>query len=85
MPLQSDVIESLRGKTFVTVIDATAFFFQFPVHPEYRDRFTIVSHRGLERSRVALMGFRNSPAHVQRFMDRLLHLHRDFVRAFIDI
>ena len=37
LPLQSDVIESLRGKQYITVIDATSFFFQFRVHPDYRD------------------------------------------------
>lgn len=84
LPLQKDVVESIRGKKYLTVIDATSFFYQFLVHPDYRDRFTIISHRGLEQSTVALMGFRNSPAHVQRFMDQLLRKHCRYCRAFID-
>lgn len=84
LPLQADVIESCNGKRYISVMDATSFFFQFLVHKDYRDRFTYVSHRGLEQSNVAPMGFRNSPAHAQRFMDRLLKPFNHFCRAFID-
>ncbi|KAL8366740.1 hypothetical protein RB595_010549 [Gaeumannomyces hyphopodioides] len=84
LPLQADVIDALRGKLYITIIDATAFFHQFLVWPKHRNRFTIVSHRGLERSLVAMMGFKNSPAYAQRFMDTLLRAYRHFARAFID-
>ena len=84
LPLQSEVIHSLRSKNFISVIDATSFFHQFPVHPDYRDRFTVVTHRGIEQSIVALMGFKNSPAYVQRFMDKVLRPHQEFARAFVD-
>jgi hypothetical protein len=84
MPLQQDVIRKLRGKLYISVIDARSFFHQFLVYKPHRERFTIVSHRGQEQSKVALMGFRNSPAYAQRFMDRLLRPFRDFVAAFID-
>jgi len=83
LPLQSEVIASLRGKKFITVIDAASFFYQFGVYPPHRDRFTVISPRGLERSTVALMGFRNPPAYTQRYMDRLLLKH-PYCRAFID-
>lgn len=84
LPLQAEVIQSLRGKRFISVIDATAFFHLFEVHSDFRDRFTMISHRGLERSTVALMGFRNSSAYAQRYMDTLLEPHKDYCRAFID-
>lgn len=84
LPLQADVMASIHGKRWLTVIDATKFFYQLLVHPAFRDRFTFITHRGLERSKVAPMGFRNSPAYAQRFMDRLLKPYRDFCRAFID-
>lgn len=84
LPRQEDVIQALRGARFITAIDASSFFFQFGVALEHRDRFTMTSHRGLERSTVAPMGFRNSPAYVQRYMDRLLRPHQTFCRAFID-
>ena len=84
MPLQSDVIKKIRGKTCLSVVDARAFFHQFLVREEHRERFTIVSHRGQERSKVALMGFKNSPAYVQRFMDRALRPFQTFATAFVD-
>jgi hypothetical protein len=31
---------------YISVIDGSAFFHQFLVKPEHRERFTIVSHRG---------------------------------------
>ena len=38
----------------------------------------------MERSNVALMGFKNAPAHAQRFMDETLRDHADYAAAFID-
>lgn len=83
LPLQSGIIASMRGKTFITVINAASFFYQFRVYPPHRDRFTVISPRSLKRSTVALMGFRNSPAYTQRYMNRLLKKH-PYCRAFID-
>lgn len=84
LPLQSEIIAELRGKSYITAIDATQFFYQFGVHPPHQDRFTLISPRGLEKPTVCLMGYRNSPAHVQRVMDQLLKPFAGFARAFID-
>ena len=84
LPSQEEIINSLIGKRFITVVDASAFFHQFGVHPADREKFTVISHRGLERSTVAMMGFRNSPAYVQRFMDKKLLPYKDFARCYID-
>lgn len=45
---------------------------------------TVVSLRGLEVSSVALVGFENSPAYAQRFMDHLLRPLDKFAKAYID-
>ncbi len=84
LPLQRDIIEAIRGKGYFTIIDITSFFFQFLVHPNHRDHFTIISHRGFERSTITLMDFWNSPAYMQRFMDQLLRNLKHFYRAFIN-
>jgi hypothetical protein len=57
LPLQQEIIQELRGKRCVSVIDATSFFYQLAVHPDYRDRFTLISPRGIERFNVAPMGY----------------------------
>ncbi|KAI6783920.1 TY3B-TY3B protein [Emericellopsis cladophorae] len=62
LPRQDEVIRSLRGATYITAINVSSFFFQFAVRRGHRHRFTVTSHRGLERFIVAPMGFRNSPA-----------------------
>jgi hypothetical protein len=84
MPLQSDLIEALRGKMAISVIDGLQFFYQFLVAQEHRHRFTMISHRGLEQLNVVLMGFRNSVQHVQRFMDKKLKRFCSFVKSFVD-
>lgn len=84
LPRQEELISDLNGCTHITVIDASSFFFQFGVRLDHRNRFTVTSHRGLERFTVAPMGFRNSPAHAQRFMDRILRPHKNYCKGYID-
>jgi hypothetical protein len=43
LPLQQEIIDSIRGKKYITVIDISNFFFQLFVHPDYRDCFTFIS------------------------------------------
>ncbi len=84
LPDQDDIIGGIAGKRYITILDAAGFFHQLPVHPDHQDRMVMISPRGLEQSNVVLMGFKNSPAFAQRFMDRLLRDYRDFVKAYID-
>jgi hypothetical protein len=84
MPLQAEVIEALRGMKYITVIDGSAFFYQFLVPADHRERLTIISHRGKEMPNVALMGYKDSPAIVQRYMDRKMKDLRHCSRCFID-
>jgi hypothetical protein len=57
----------------MSIFDVSAFFFQLPVITKHHDRMTIISPRSLEISKVAIMGFKNSPSYAQRLLDRLLH------------
>ena len=84
LPLQGEIIAFMRGKVIITVIDAVSFFYQFGVWRRHRDRFTLITHRGLEQPTVAQMGFKNTPAYVQRFMDMLLEEHKEYCRVYID-
>jgi uncharacterized membrane protein len=65
-------------------VDVSSFFFQLFVYPDYKDYFIFISHRGLERSKVLLIGFRNSLLYIQRFIDRLLKDYYEFYYIFID-
>ena len=84
LPLQSEIIVAVRDCIYISVIDCSAFFYQWRVHPSDRHKLTVVSHRGQESFNVAVMGFKNSPAYVQRQIDRLLRLHRKYARAYVD-
>jgi hypothetical protein len=35
MPLQNDILYTLRGKRFLTVFDTLSFFYQLLVHPDH--------------------------------------------------
>ena len=82
--LQLEIIAILHSKKFITTIDVTSFFYQFGIYPPYRDRFTLISPYSLEQPTIVLIGFRNSPVYVQRFIDRLLDKYSYYCKVFID-
>ena len=84
LPLQADILTLVRDCKYISVIDCSAFFYQWRVHPADRHKLTVVSHRGQESFNVAVMGYKNSPAYVQRQIDRLLRTLRGFARAYVD-
>lgn len=84
LPLQSDVIASVAGYRYITVVDAVGWFHQFRVRKKDRHKLTVVSHRGQEQSAVALMGYKGSPPYVQRQTDQMLRPYKNFAKAYID-
>ncbi len=84
LPLQADLISSVKGCRYISIVDCASFFYQWRMHPQDRHRLTIISHRGQETFNVAVMGYKNSPAYVQRQIDRLLRKFRSFARAYVD-
>ena len=84
MPLQTDITAAVADCPYISTMDATSYFHQWPVRQDHRSRITVVSHRGQEQYNVAPMGYKNSPPYVQRQTDNLLRPFRGFARAFID-
>ena len=84
VPLQADVIAKLCGCTHILVLDASSFFYQWRVHPDYQHLQTVVSHRGQELFLVPIMGNMNSISYVQRQIDGILKEIKDFARAYFD-
>lgn len=66
MPLQSDITSAVAGCQYISVFDAAGFFHQWLVRLADRYKLTVVSHRGQEQFNVVVIGFKNSPAYVQR-------------------
>ena len=46
LPPQSDIIGLISGCLYVTCVDGASFFYQWRVHPDDRDKLTVVTHRG---------------------------------------
>lgn len=69
LPLQADIIFAVRDCSYITVVDCVSFYYKWRVHPSDRHTLTVVSHREQECFNVAVMGYRNSPAYVQRQID----------------
>ena len=84
MPLQAEIIAMIKDATHISTIDAASFFYQWLVTQSHRHRLTVSSHRGQETFKVPIMGYRNSPAYVQRMIDRILRPFRQFCRAYVD-
>lgn len=86
MPLQTDITALAKNKNYLSVVDGTNFFHQFSVKPEDRHKLTVVSHRGQEQYKVAVMGFKNTPPYAQRQIDRILREAgcQLFAKAYID-
>lgn len=59
-------------------------FTNWKVKNEHQHRLTVATHRGQENFCRAVMGFRNSPAYVQRKIDTILRAERTFARSYID-
>lgn len=84
VPSQADILAAVQGAKYISTVDCSAYFYQWRVNPEHRHRLTVASHRGQETFKVAVMGYRNTPAYVQRMTDRILRPHRDYSRAYVD-
>ncbi len=82
--MQADIISAVKGCIYITVVNCASFFYQWRTHLEDRYRTTVVTHRGQETFNVAVIGYKNSPAYIQRQIDRLLRPHRQYARAYID-
>lgn len=46
LPLQADLISSVKDCRYIIVVDCASFFYQWRVHLNDRHKLTVVSHRG---------------------------------------
>ena len=81
---QDEIIHLVKGNLLITVVDGVSFFYQWGVWPDHWERLGVISHRGQEFFKVAVMGYCNSVEHVQRLMDFYLRRFRKFCRGYID-
>ena len=82
--IQADIVFAVWNCPYISVINCTSFFYQWRVHPAHRHWLTVVSHWGQEYFNVAVIGYKNSVAYIQRQIDRLLWPNKKFAHAYID-
>ena len=80
---QEDMLMRISGKKYLSAMDAASFFYQWRVHPRHRHKMAVISHRGQELFRVAIMGYVNSVAYVSRMMANILQ-DLPFVVVYVD-
>ena len=84
MPLQTQVIALVAGAKYITVVDATTFFYQFRVAVRDQQKLTVISHQGQEYFNVAPMGYRGSATYAQRQIDIILRGLEAYAKAYIN-
>lgn len=84
IPLQADVLSAAQGYCSILTVVCASFSCQFVVKQGHRYRLTVNGHQGQQFFNCALTGYRNSPAHTQRTIDRILRKYRSYARTYID-
>ena len=66
LSLQSNIIQLITECSYIIMIDAISFFYQWRVHFNDKHKLTVVSHRDQESFNVVVMNYKNFSAYVQR-------------------
>ena len=82
--LQIDIIFIVRNCFFISIVNASIFFYQWRVHSNDRYKFTVVTHRNQKSFNVIVINYKNSSIYVQRQINRLLRKFRRFARTYVD-
>ena len=82
--LQSKIIILLLVYSYLSIIDAMRWFYQFLIARKDRHKFIVISHRGQEKSIVTLISYKSSSFYVQRQIDAILRSLKNFIKAFVD-
>jgi hypothetical protein len=84
LPRQDNVIAKVLGKLWIALFDLQKAFYQRNVKWKDRWKLTVITHRGQEIFGVAPMGYIGSPAYMQKYMDKLLEIHKEYTKCFVD-
>jgi len=68
-------MSKIRWKWFIALLDQIKSYYQRVLQPDSRPYTAVISHRGQELFNIALLGYKGSPAHQQKFMDKFLEEH----------
>ena len=72
LPIMEDIIESMKGKKYFTLLDLKSGYWQIPLEKESRRYFGMKHPGGIFQWNVLPFGPKNGPAHFQRVMNDTL-------------
>ena len=72
LPRFEDIVAKLNGSRVFSVIDLRDAYLQIPIAQEFRELFTIATHKGYFRYKRLPFGINFAPALFQRTMDKVL-------------
>ena len=78
------IISTIKNCSYIIVVNAFVFFYQWRIHSDDRHKFIVMSHRDQKSFNVVVMKYKNSFVYVQRQIDRLFRVYRKFVKAYVD-
>ena len=84
MLLQTNIISAMAGCYYISVFDATGFFYQWLVRLTDRHKFIVMSHRDQKQFNIAVIGFKKITFYVQKKIDVILRIYREFFRVYIN-
>ncbi len=87
IPIIDDILTELGDSKYYCTLDLSSGYFQVPIHPDDRDKTTMVTPFGRFRYKRMPMGLRNAGSHFQWAMEQALaeFLHRGVVVYLDDI
>lgn len=84
LSLQFEIITLLLKYSYLSIIDAIEWFHQFLVARCDKHKFTMINHRGQEKSVVVFMKYKGFSLYIQRQIDTMLKPFKKFAKAFVD-
>jgi hypothetical protein len=84
LPRPEDVTGRVTGKYYVSIVDLQKSFYQLFLALMDRWKTTTLTHCGQETWNVVPTGATGSPAHMQRFIDKLLEEHKTYAKSCVD-
>ncbi len=72
MPRIDDIVESMRGKKYFSIIDLKSGYYQIPLSQRARELCTMITQLGTFQFHVIPFGLKNAPAYFQKMMNEIL-------------
>ena len=85
LPIMDNLLDLVKGSKIMSKLDLTASYNQIPIREQDRWKTAFISSLGLFEFNIMHFGFKNAPAHMQRFMQHTLSpVYHKTVRVYLD-